>query len=307
LKRQTADLKWTSPDDLATSVVAAVSPLLASGHEATPPTAVQSIDVQAYSTRCHNRWAAVDLSAVAAPGALDSETERPPLAKVFIPQDCRRSRPPVSLPRDYLEEIGLDPDEEDRLLADTRQHWERQERLPTLELLSRTDAGRLVLLGDPGAGKSSLLRYVLLEMLDCGAAEGSAKWLRAIENHFPFLIELRDLVAREAEGQCQPHPDRWSRRSFFDRASTRNDRGDRRSANPISIRSGGRDVAGTRMAASVTGSPMDLPKCRRCVQPALMGQRRGGNHIRPGTRCGRRDWLRPRKRCSGTSGKLRSA
>ncbi|HEU0052420.1 MAG TPA: HEAT repeat domain-containing protein [Longimicrobium sp.] len=121
---------------------------------------------------------------------------------MFIPQSCRRSRPAVSLPRDYLEKQGLDPKEEERLLDELRQRWQRQERLPALDLLAKPDARKLVLLGDPGAGKSSLTRFALLRLLDPPSNSDDPEWRRALDGVFPLLIELRDLLAREAEGKC---------------------------------------------------------------------------------------------------------
>jgi Domain of unknown function (DUF4062) len=107
LKAHVCDLKWSTADELATRVVAAVSEQMRRREPELPqrpPPAAPSIDLDVYRKRCRNRWAAVDLTAVAAPGALDEDTQRPLLSKIFIPQDCRRSRPPVSLPHDYLKE-----------------------------------------------------------------------------------------------------------------------------------------------------------------------------------------------------------
>ncbi|HEU0077328.1 MAG TPA: DUF4062 domain-containing protein [Longimicrobiaceae bacterium] len=205
LGQDVVNLDWSSPETLAAGVVEAVYNwrLRREGGAAAASVAVPGIDSVVYAQRCRRRWEAVDLSTLAAPGALDGDVELPKLSQVFIPQDCRRSRPAVSLPRDYLEKQGLDPDEEERLLNELRERWERQERLPALDLLARSDARRLVLLGDPGAGKSSLTRYVLLRLLDPSIRPDTADdWRRALDGTWPVLVELRDLLAREAEGRC---------------------------------------------------------------------------------------------------------
>lgn len=204
LSRHVVDLEWASPETLASRVDTAVHNWrLARGGPAAVA-AMPGIDLVTYAERCRKRWEVVDLSTLAAPGALDGDVELPRLSQVFIPQACRRSRPAVSLPRDYLEKQGLDPEAEERLLAELRERWQAQERLPALELLSRSDARKLVLLGDPGAGKSSLTRYVLLKLLEPLPPPGDGDgWRRPLEGTWPVLVELRDLLAREAEGRCE--------------------------------------------------------------------------------------------------------
>lgn len=201
LSRTIVDLSWSTPETLAAGVVAAVHNWqMGRTSSVAALAATPGIDLTTYAQRCRKRWEAVDLTALAAPGALDGDVELPRLSQVFIPQACRRSRPAMSLPRDYLEKQGLDPDTEERLLAELRERWLRQERLPALELLAKPDARKLVLLGDPGAGKSSLTRFVLLRLLD--PATSGTDWQGTLGGIWPMLVELRDLLAREAENRC---------------------------------------------------------------------------------------------------------
>jgi hypothetical protein len=206
LSENVAGVDWSSPETLAAGVVEAVHNwrLAHAGASAGMLPAASGINMITYAQRCRRRWEVMDLSSLAAPGALDSEVEAPKLSQVFIPQACRRSRPAVSLPRDYLEKQGLDPNEEERLLDELRERWNNQERLPALDLLARSEARKLVLLGDPGAGKSSLTRFALLKLLDpLTESENPADdWRRALDGTWPVLVELRDLLAREAEGRC---------------------------------------------------------------------------------------------------------
>lgn len=206
LSENVAGLNWLSPETLAAGVVEAVHNWRLGRGDASAGAlpARSGINVITYAQRCRRRWEVMDLSSLAAPGALDSEVEPPKLSQVFIPQACRRSRPAVSLPRDYLEEQGLDPNEEERLLDGLRERWHRQVRLPALDLLAKPEARKLVLLGDPGAGKSSLTRFALLRLLDPLTQSGNPAddWRRKLDGTWPVLVELRDLLAREAEGRC---------------------------------------------------------------------------------------------------------
>ncbi len=202
LRNDTVSGDWSSPEALATRVVQAVHNwrLREAPGSALASAPVAGIDLVTYAQRCRRRWEVIDLSALAAPGALDAQAEPPRLSQLFIPQACRLSRPAVSLPRDYLEKQGLDPNEEEQL-EEARARWQGQKRVPALELLAKPGASKLVLLGDAGAGKSSLTRYILLRLLDPPnhAADLHDDWRRPLADAWPVLVELRDLVAREAE------------------------------------------------------------------------------------------------------------
>jgi hypothetical protein len=189
--------KWRSDRDVALTQIAqhvrrTVDKLAAARQPATP------IDLAHYCRRAHERWSAVDLTLLVQPGRENPDAAPIRLQDVFIPQVCRRSRPPQVLPRDYRERDGQ-PDEPEPDLA---QHWQASPREPVLDLLAASEAHRLVLLGDPGAGKSALARYVLLSLLAEPAPDGPA-WLAALRPRIPFLIELRDYIAREAAGECR--------------------------------------------------------------------------------------------------------
>ena len=159
---------------------------------------VGEIDLGVYRQRAMAKWQAIDLSSLAAPGA-DADV-RIRLTDVFVLPNARRSRPPLALSRDYLKEQGLDPDKEDAAAAERAQLWDRATPEPALALIARADRRLTLMLGDPGAGKSSLTRYVLLRLLDGVPDDASA--LAGLRGHLPLLIELRDFVLEESNGHC---------------------------------------------------------------------------------------------------------
>ncbi|MFF3897388.1 HEAT repeat domain-containing protein [Streptomyces sp. NPDC001812] len=68
-----------------------------------------------------------------------------------------------------------------------RQAYLERPALPVLEVLTKPEASRVVLLGDPGAGKSTLARYVALSLTENSPVQG----LEAFAGWVPLLVELR--------------------------------------------------------------------------------------------------------------------
>ena len=142
---------------------------------------------------------------------------------IFEPQDLRENPPPVEIAKDELENLArqgkLDQSDESVVIAlledgekkDAVQKlryqlssYAEQAVQPVLKVIAPpTDKQRnrlIVITGEPGSGKSMLLRYLLLGILDPPPDPNNpAKPLAWTEGftegpneHFPFLIELRD-------------------------------------------------------------------------------------------------------------------
>lgn len=91
-----------------------------------------------------------------------------------------------------LEGGELEEEELERL----RRSYLDQSPRSILEVVRDPALGRLVVLGDPGSGKTLLLRYLLLEW-----AEGLAP--EKEEARLPLLIELRDYALRRHKGEVR--------------------------------------------------------------------------------------------------------
>ncbi len=110
------------------------------------------------------------------------------LWQVFVPQsahECRDYRP------QQLERPKGEEEREERL----RPYFDQPPR-PVLEACADQQLQRLVILGDPGSGKSSLLRFLALEW-----ARESDPNRRALAP-VPLLIELRDYHSKRRQAEC---------------------------------------------------------------------------------------------------------
>ena len=181
-----------------------------------PPDEGFNIDRQEYLSRLQQRFRRVDLEVLT---PLTEQGEHPEmlLGRVFVPQLVRADPPPVELPRELwrrLTEAGevTDrdlPEEVDRDTLDRiwKAYQDRPAR-PVLDVVVGPDGQKLVLLGDPGAGKSTLARYIMLVLAGAAGDENGDKVtaaLAGLEGYLPLLVELRTY----ADSQ-------WRDRTFLD-------------------------------------------------------------------------------------------
>ncbi|MFD7028786.1 HEAT repeat domain-containing protein [Streptomyces sp. NPDC059917] len=119
------------------------------------------------------------------------------LGEVFVAPSVRADPPPLELPRELRRRLalsgelpaedllppGVDP-ADFALLRDS--YLERPEE-PVLDVLAGPSGGRTVLLGDPGAGKSTLVRHLVLALTGAGSADAPG----ALAGRVPLVVELR--------------------------------------------------------------------------------------------------------------------
>lgn len=159
-----------------------------------------------YYQRMQQQYGRLELDTLTPPQ--DQELLRIQLRSVFVEPSVRVDPPPVELPKEWWErlqiegEIGADdlPEgvgHED--LRRVRELWRAKPPRRVLEVLTDPAEEHVVLLGDPGAGKSTLARYLVLSL----AAPGVDGQLSNLEGYLPLLIELRDFAALLAKGKCE--------------------------------------------------------------------------------------------------------
>ncbi|MFB6752534.1 HEAT repeat domain-containing protein [Streptomyces sp. NPDC056353] len=160
-----------------------------------------------YAGRAVQAYGGLDLDVLAPVG------EAPPavrLSEVFVAPTVRADPPPVQLSRELQRRVmesggllddelltGSDTDAFERL---RNSYLERPEQC-VVETLAGPSGRRAVLLGDPGAGKSTLIRYLTV-MLTCGELDGPLHLLKGL---VPLVVGLRQYA-----------DDRWHHSSFED-------------------------------------------------------------------------------------------
>jgi predicted NACHT family NTPase len=130
---------------------------------------------------------------------------------------------------------GLDRDAITRI----RQAYRERPALPVLETVAGAAGHKLVLLGDPGAGKSTLARYLMLALASIsevgdGSPQAGVRIPASLAGWLPLLVELR--VYADA---------RWQDRTFLDLIShlyATEDLGLPATALDAFLRAGGRTV-----------------------------------------------------------------
>ena len=152
------------------------------------------------------RYRTLDLDALTPPQR--EEYLQLQLRSVFVEQSVRENPPPIELPKEILEKLQSDGELKiddlpeglslDEIRASGDQYYKNPSQ-PVIDVLTSSKAPHAVVLGDPGAGKSTLTRYVILSLVD---SEGDHRLRRNFMNFLPVLIELRTYNALREEGKC---------------------------------------------------------------------------------------------------------
>ena len=111
------------------------------------------------------------------------------LWNIFIEQTVREALPPTryELPLDLKNKLQEEGQLEEDLSSDAMEYYRREYfQQPARKVLEAVaDTQQLVILGDPGSGKSSLLQYLALE------------WVEGKTETLPLLIELREFAVSQ--------------------------------------------------------------------------------------------------------------
>lgn len=171
---------------------------------------------QGYVKRMQNKYKVLGLANISSAAA--EETDRLKLCDAFVAQDVRENPPPVELPRELTwqldheragEEQKVGPQRDrhhdkwtQEQLECLRTHYSQAPRRAVLRVLTEPWHSHVVLIGDPGSGKTTLVRYLLLCILDPSASSTTSlqdSCLDLYRNHLPLLIELRHFITEREQ------------------------------------------------------------------------------------------------------------
>ncbi|MFD9687787.1 HEAT repeat domain-containing protein [Kitasatospora sp. NPDC059088] len=163
---------------------------------------------ETYGGRLRERYRRLNLD-VLGPSGSAGEQAVIELRQVFVPQ---HSRPySAQVPGEWRRLLAAEAVEDDRLPPGVaaeeaerrREAYHAQVVRPVLEVLAGHEGRRLVVLGDPGAGKSTLTQYLALALV--GGLHGLPPELAPLDGLVPIVVELRQYA--------QPQ---WRERGFED-------------------------------------------------------------------------------------------
>jgi predicted NACHT family NTPase len=174
---------------------------MASGSSRLAPAQTPSLDLSGYRQAMAKHYGHLKLE------ELDATSSDMPrgirVTEVFIPpsvRECEQFLPramelPKELQRRLREQGSLDGAEwDEEEFVRLRSTYLDQSPQPMLELLADSSQRKLVVLGDPGSGKSLLFQYLVLAWAE------ASNWLQG-DAPLPLLIELRDYASRRHKGE----------------------------------------------------------------------------------------------------------
>jgi energy-coupling factor transporter ATP-binding protein EcfA2 len=166
-----------------------------------------------YSQRMRTKFSPVDLANLMP--AYADDPGRMVIRDVFVAQNVRENPPPVEIPKDLAERLrkggrheagdGAYKDLDEQQLEKLSTAYVNQSPKPVLDVIAARGNRLLVLTGDPGSGKSTLMRYLLTGIIEPPVdrqSDSSLPWTLAFKDAFPLLIELRDFYALRRSDEC---------------------------------------------------------------------------------------------------------
>ncbi|MFE7267656.1 NACHT domain-containing protein [Streptomyces sp. NPDC057592] len=153
--------------------------------------------IATYARRARETYGSLDLE-VLRPDNDQSAQPNVELHEVFVVPTVRADPPPVELSRELMDKLlkgeeltadgELPPGLDLELLDSLVETYRREPTEHVLDVLAQEGSRRVVLLGDPGAGKSTLAHYLALALTGSLRPD---KALAGLAGRIPLIVELR--------------------------------------------------------------------------------------------------------------------
>jgi hypothetical protein len=190
---------FSAAQELATLVIAAVHNLLKEQGATLPGRGFLTADlIEAYYRRISQQYGPLDLETIT-PSQYEDQL-RIELNSIFVEPDVREDLPVMDLPKhlqqwlaaqENLDDADLPGELSPEEIGRIRNAYRERPRRKVFDLLGAEDGQRLVFLGDPGAGKSTLARYLALSLASPGVRDPRLPFA----DYLPVLIELKSYRA----------------------------------------------------------------------------------------------------------------
>jgi len=171
----------------------------------TIPQKGQELNVEQYYNAILKKYKKLDFDALTPPEKADFMEIQ--LRSIFVEQDVRENPPPLELPKELLEKLIKNEKIEEADLPEgitlkeikkAKEAYLEKPALAVLDVLTNPKNRYVVILGDPGSGKSTLSRYLLLSLI----TKEDEKLQETFDSYLPILIELRNYSIEFTNKSC---------------------------------------------------------------------------------------------------------
>jgi predicted NACHT family NTPase len=190
---------FKSPDELAKEVSTAVNNWEKEAVKSVPKNRkITKLDLNQYREAVSKRFCNIDLDALTPSRKEDYLKVK--LSNVFVEQSVRENPPPVELPKEIWNKMHeeWDPKKEcfpEGLTAEdlkrAKESYYSKDPKAVLDVVSDERNKYIVILGDPGSGKSTLTKYIILSVLQINNDERLSIFFNS---YLPLRVELREFA-----------------------------------------------------------------------------------------------------------------
>jgi len=277
---------FTTPDDLVGLVSSAVHKWeIESRNSPEEKKIIAHLDLTQYREAVSKRYCNIDLDALTP--SKKEDYIKVQLSSVFVEQNVRENPPPVELPKEIWNKMHeeWDPEKEcfpEGLTAEdlkrAKESYYSKDSKSVFDVISDERNRFIVILGDPGAGKSTLTKYIILSVLQLNDDEKLSSFFNS---YLPLRVELREFAGLCKEKTCKTFLDYFQYLSETEGYSLTKEEVDnylKNDGKAIIIFDGLDEIFDPkeweRINRMIVGFTLDYPKVRVIVTSRIIGYKR---------------------------------